>query len=96
MINLTSLKPISSDELQQRKQEQDTLGKRCRQIFEEIKDELKEKYTHWFIAIDPETRHYLLSPNLDNLLTQVRQQYPNGKLRISIFRLSETGTCGKI
>lgn len=96
MIQLTSSQPISSEQLEQRKQEQERLGKRCRQILDEIKSELREKYEHWFIAIDPETRHYLLSPNLDNLLTQIRQEYPDGEVKLTIFRLSDTETCGQI
>lgn len=96
MIQLTSTKPISSAQLEQRKQEQDRLGKRCRQIFNEIKSELIEKYDHWFIAINPETKHYLLNPKLDDLLTQVRQEYPDGELKLTIFRLSDTGICGQI
>ena len=96
MIQLTSLKPISSDELERRKRQQDELGKRCRQILVEIQSELREKYDNWFIAIDPETQHYLLNPKLDDLLTQVRQEYPDGELKLTIFRLSDTGTCGQI
>ncbi|CCQ56281.1 hypothetical protein [Crocosphaera watsonii] len=96
MIQLTSTQPISSDELEQRKQEQDRLGKRCRQILDEIKSELREKYDHWFIAINPETKHYLLNPKLNDLLTQVRQEYPDGELKLTIFRLSDTETCGQI
>ena len=96
MIQLTSLKPISSDQLERRKRQQDKLGKRCRQIFEEIQSDLREKYDNWFIAIDPETKHYLLSPKLDDLLIQVRQEYSNGELKLTIFRLSDTGNCGQI
>ena len=37
MIQLTSTQPISSAQLEQRKQEKDRVGKRCSQIFDEIK-----------------------------------------------------------
>ena len=96
MIQLTSTQPISSAQLEQRKQEQERFGKRCRQILDEIKLELREKYDYWFIAIDPETKHYLLSPKLDSLLTQVRQEYPDGEVKLTIFRPSDTETCGQI
>ncbi len=96
MIQLASTHPLSSNELEQRKSQQAELGKRCRQIFEEIKSELRETYNNWFIAIDPETKDYLLNPKLDDLLSQIRQDYPDGELKLTIFRLSDTGTCGKI
>ena len=96
MIQLTSTQTISSAQLEQRKRKQDRLGKRCRKIFDEIKPEFREKYDHWFIAIEPETRYYLLNPKLDDLLTQVRQEYPDGELKLTIFCLSDTGICGQI
>jgi len=40
---------ISPQELALRKTRRDELGRRCREIFEQIRPELIEKYYNWFI-----------------------------------------------
>ena len=52
---------------------------------------------NWFIAIDAETGNYLLDEKFDGLMQKVKVHYPfNGKVRLTAFRLNETGYCGLI
>jgi hypothetical protein len=73
------------------------LGKRCRQIFEQICPQLMLTHYNWFIAIDAETGNYLLDAQFEELMQKVKSYYPaNGKVRLTVFRLNEKGYCGLI
>ncbi len=73
------------------------LGKRCRQIFEQICPQLMVTHYNWFIAIDPETGNYLLDPQFEGLMQKIKSDYPsNGEVRLTVFRLNEKGYCGLI
>ncbi len=77
--------------------EREELGKRCRQIFEQIRPQLMQTHYNWFIAIDAETGNYLLDDKFDGLMQKVKVSYPpNGKVRLTTFRLNEEGYCGLI
>jgi hypothetical protein len=87
---------ISPAELRDRKQQRSETGKLCREIFERIRSKLIENHYNWFIAIDADTGNYLLDAQLQGLLQQVRNDYTNPDAKLTIFRLNETGACGKI
>lgn len=87
---------IPEEELQHRKQQRDEIGKLCRVIFERVRPELIDNYYNWFIAIDADSEKYFLDPQLQGLLQQVRNNYTNPDTKLTIFRLNETGVCGKI
>jgi len=55
---------------------------------------LIKTHYNWYIAIEPNSREYFI--NEDPLLAaqQAHQKYPNVKLHV--FRINETGVCGKI
>ncbi|WP_226586806.1 hypothetical protein [Microseira wollei] len=77
--------------------EREKLGKRCRQIFEQIRPQLMSTHYNWFIAIDAETGNYLLDEKFDGLMHKVKVNYPfNGRVRLTTFRLNEDGYCGLI
>jgi len=38
----------------------------------------------------------MLDSSLENLIQTVRSHYPDGKVRLTIYRLNETGACGRI
>ncbi len=59
---------ISPQELALRKTRRDELGRRCREIFEQIRPELIEKYYNWFIAIEANSGDYLIDPTLEGLI----------------------------
>jgi hypothetical protein len=87
---------ISPQEIAQRKATRDELGARCREIFERIRPELLEQHYNWFIAIEPDSENYLIDPTLSGLLQKVRHQYASSGVKLTTFRLNETGACGKI
>ncbi len=85
-----------SEELHHRKTQRRELGMQCRAIFERIRPQLIENHYNWFIAIDADSENYLLDLKLEGLLQQVRDQYTNPDAKLTIFRLNETGACGRI
>jgi len=87
---------IPPEELARRKAERAKLGSRCRQIFERVSPKLLETHYNWFIAIEPESEEYLIDPKLEDLLEKVQERYSHTRLRLTIFRLNETRTCGQI
>lgn len=87
---------IPQEELARRKAKRTEIGNRCRAIFEQIRPQLIEKHYNWFIAIEPDSENYLVDPKLEVLLQKVREQYVNDDVKPTIFRLNETGTCGRI
>jgi len=87
---------ISPQELVLRKTRRDELGRRCREIFEQIRPELIEKYYNWFIAIEANSGDYLIDPTLEGLMQKIRHQYANTEVKLTTFRLNETGACGMI
>lgn len=87
---------IAPEELAQRRAERAVLGDRCRKIFERLRPELMKKYYDWFIAIEPESEDYLIERSLMELIQKVSDRYEGTELRLTIFRLNETGWCGTI
>jgi hypothetical protein len=87
---------IAPEELQRRKEQRTEIGKLCREVFEHIRPELIDNHYNWFIAVDADTGNYLLDPQLQGLLEQVRKNYTDPNAKVTIFRLNENGTCGRI
>ncbi len=88
--------PIPKEELAKRKAIRDEQSKRSRVIFERLRPQLRENYYNWFIAIEPDTGEYLLHSKLEDLIDKVKKQYPSDRVPLTIFRLNESGACGKI
>jgi hypothetical protein len=87
---------VTPEELHHRKAQRRELGMQCRAIFERIRPQLIENHYNWFIAIDADSENYLLDLKLEGLLQQVRDRYTNKAAKLTIFRLNETGACGRI
>ena len=87
---------VPQEELVKRRAKRTELGKRCRVIFEQVRPELFEKYYNWFIASEPNSGDYLIDPKLDGVIQKVRERYASTDTKVTIFRLNEIGTCGKI
>ncbi len=87
---------IPPEELAKRQAKREELGRRCRHIFEEIRPQLIDQYYNWFIAIDPDNCNYLLDPKLEGLVKKIRCHYPDGEVKLTAFRLNESGACGRI
>lgn len=87
---------ISPEELARRRAKRTELGKRCRVIFERLRPELIGQYYNWFIAIEPNSGDYLIDPKLEGLIQKLRDRYASTDSKLTIFRLNEMGTCGRI
>jgi hypothetical protein len=87
---------FSPAELANHRANRNELGERCRVVFEKIRPQLIKNYENWLIAIEPETEHYLIAPQLDELVKQIKQYYPNNEVKLTIFKLNQVGSCGKI
>jgi len=87
---------IPPEELAKRKAERTQLGLRCRAIFERLRPQLIDEYYNYFIAIEPDSEEYLISPQLQELIQKIREIYGDRDIKMTAFRLNETGTCGMI
>lgn len=87
---------ISPEELARRKAERTQLGLRCREIFERLRPQLIDEYYNHFIAIEPDSEEYLIDPKLQGLIQKIRDSYGDKDIKMTAFRLNETGTCGMI
>lgn len=87
---------IEPEELAKRRANRVEFGERCRVIFERVRPELIDKYYNWFIAIEPKSEEYLIDPKLECLLQKVHSRYANTDVRLTTFRLNETGAGGQI
>ena len=73
------------------------LGMRCRAVFERLRPTLIETHYNWHIAIDPDTEQYLIDPSLKGVTQKIRDVYgETSEVKLTIFRLNDTGTCGSI
>jgi hypothetical protein len=88
---------IVASEKNHRTEQGDALAMRCRVIFERLRPQLIETHYNWHIAIDPDTEQYLLDPTLLGITQKIRSVYGNtSEVKLTIFRLNDTGTCGRL
>ncbi len=87
---------IPPEELARRKAERTKFGLRCREIFERIRPELIETHYNWFIAIEPDSGEYVLDLKLEGIIQKIRERYGARNVKLTAFRLNESGVCGTI
>ncbi|QLE59883.1 hypothetical protein [Nostoc sp. TCL26-01] len=87
---------ITSEELHHRREQSNILAVRCRAVFDRLREQLIETHYNWFIAIDPDSENYLIDPTLPGLTQQIRHSYGDTNVKLTIFRLNDTGTCGRL
>lgn len=85
---------IPPEELARREAEQQARYQRCRPVFERVRDELIADHYNWFMIIEPNSGDYFIDPDEDIAIKKARHKYSSG--RLGVFRLNETGACGKI
>lgn len=85
---------IPPEELTRREAEREIRYKKCRSIFDEVSLELIKNHYNWFIVIEPNSGDYFIDINQETAVENARHKYPIGKL--AVFRLNETGACGRI
>ncbi|MEC4884943.1 MAG: hypothetical protein SAL70_27025 [Scytonema sp. PMC 1070.18] len=86
--------PADPEVVQREREKQRALHEQCRPVFERLRPTLRETYPKWFIAIDPDNGEYLLDPTLRGITHQISQT-KSRNIRM-IFRLNDTGTCGRL
>ncbi|MDB9514079.1 hypothetical protein PN499_23035 [Kamptonema animale CS-326] len=82
------------EKIAQRKAEREVLYRQHREILDRVKPGLIADHYNWFIIIEVNSGDYFIDPDEGVAIQKARQKYPSGWL--GIFRLNETGTCGKI
>ncbi|KAF3888331.1 MULTISPECIES: hypothetical protein [Nostocales] len=87
--------PVDPEEVRREREVQQALEERCRPLFERLRSTLRETHPNWFIAIDPDTEDYLLDPTLRGLTQKISQVHTGNSIRM-IFRINDTGTCGRL
>ncbi len=87
--------PADPEVVQREREKQRALRQRCRPVFERLRPTLREIHPNWFIAIDPDNGEYLLDPTLRGITQQISQANSGNTIRM-IFRLNDTGTCGRL
>jgi hypothetical protein len=85
---------ISQKEQRKRQAEIERFHQRGRVIFDRIYPELIDEHYNWFVLIEPDSGDYFINSDEILALQEAREKYPDA--RFTIFRLNETGSCGKI
>ena len=85
---------LSSQTQRKQDSESEMLYQRARKFFNQLRPQLINQYFNWYIAINPDTGEYLVEQEYLKLFERLRQQKEKGKM--VIFRLNETGVCGRI
>ena len=87
----------NSSDFNRNLEQRSELGMRCRAVFERLRPTLIETHYNWHIAIDPDTEQYLIDPSLKGVTQKIRDVYgETSEVKLTIFRLNDTGTCGSI
>ena len=77
--------------------QRDELARKCQIVFDRVYSQLIENHYNWHIAIDPDTEQYLIDPTLMGITAQIKDTYEDrSTVKLTIFRLNETGTCGRL
>lgn len=88
---------LAPEEVRHRQEQRDALALQCRTIFERLRPTLIETHYNWHIAIDPETEQYLIDPTFLGIMQKIHEAYGNiNQVKLTIFRLNDTGTCGRL
>ncbi|HLO84425.1 MAG TPA: hypothetical protein VK203_05325 [Nostocaceae cyanobacterium] len=74
--------------------ERETLYQRCKLIFEQVQPELIKAHYNWFMAVEPDSGEYFLHEDALVAAQKAHEKYPN--VRLHVFRINETGMCGRI
>ncbi|MBD2388551.1 hypothetical protein [Cylindrospermum sp. FACHB-282] len=93
---ILSSSAIAPSDAHHRQEQRQALASRCRAVFEHLREQLMAKPYNWFIAIDPDSEEYLINSESQGLMQQIRQAYGDNEVKLTIFRLNGTGTCGRL
>jgi len=85
---------FSPEEIARRQAELDSFYKRCRPIFDRVQPELIQDHYNWFMVIEPNSGDYFIDPDEEVVDQKARQKHPDAMF--GMFRINETGACGRI
>jgi hypothetical protein len=94
--HLTNLSSQSFSSLINKKQDlkSEERYQKAKIIFNNLYPELINEYYNWYLAINPDNNDYFFEREYLKLFEKLQQQKEKGKM--VIFRLNETGVCGRI
>jgi hypothetical protein len=94
IIQASTLVP---EEVPHRQEQRHAFAIKCRAVFERLRPILIETHYNWHIAIDPETEQYLIDQTFLGITQKIHHTYGNtNEVKLTIFRLNDTGTCGRL
>jgi cytochrome oxidase Cu insertion factor (SCO1/SenC/PrrC family) len=96
ILSSATTKTTQLSDMQNDQEKRQEIAKRCRVIFERLREQLIVDHHNWFIAIDPDREEYLINPDLKGLIQQIRLKYSDNDLKLTIFRLNDAGNCGRL
>ncbi|MBC6433155.1 hypothetical protein FM036_21520 [Nostoc sp. HG1] len=76
------------------KAERQAFKERCQSIFEQVQPQFIKTHYNWYMAVEPESGEYFIDRDALVVADKAHEKYPNAKL--CVFRINETGVCGRI
>lgn len=76
------------------KAEHKAFYQRCKPVFDRVQPELIKTHYNWYMAVEPESGEYFLGEDALMVAQKAHEKYPNARLHV--FRINETGVCGRI
>ncbi|MBD2301907.1 hypothetical protein H6G80_29825 [Nostoc sp. FACHB-87] len=74
--------------------EREAFKQRCKFIFDQLQPELIRTHYNWYVAIEPESGDYFIDQDVLVVAKIAHEKYPSARLHV--FRINETGMCGRI
>jgi hypothetical protein len=74
--------------------ERQAFKQRCQPIFDRVQESLIKTHYNWYMAVEPESREYFINEDALVVAQKAHEKYPNARLHV--FRINETGVCGRI
>lgn len=84
----------SPEKIARRQAERKARYQRCKVVFDTIQPELIETHYNWLVAIESNSGNYFIDKNAEVAREMLRKQYPEA-IPV-LFKINETGACGRI
>ncbi|MEH2361919.1 hypothetical protein [Nostoc sp.] len=76
------------------KGEREAFKERCQPIFDQVQQSLIKTHYNWYMAVEPESGEYFINEDALGVAHKADEKYPNARLHV--FRINETGVCGRV
>lgn len=84
----------TEEEKARHKARREAFYRRCWAIFELLKPDILDKYSGWYIAIEPDSGDYFIDQNKEIASQKAREKHPSTIHHL--FGINETGVSGRI